>query len=47
MKSFSFKLSSPVISINSLISDKFVSKFSREEISFSIVEASIDTFCAC
>ena len=28
------------------MSDKFVSKFSKEEINFSNVEASIDTFCA-
>jgi len=35
-----------VITINSLISDKFASKSSKEEINFSIVEASIDTFCA-
>jgi len=28
------------------MSDKFVSRFTREEINFSIVEASMDTFCA-
>ena len=28
------------------MSDKFVSKFTREEINFSIVEASMETFCA-
>tara|TARA_B100001287_G_scaffold268667_1_gene265213 strand:- start:300 stop:515 length:216 start_codon:yes stop_codon:yes gene_type:complete len=45
-KSFSFKLSSPVISINSLMSVKFVSKLFNEEINFSIEDASIETFFA-